>query len=125
MEQDFAPGRRGQYLLDEAKADIGAGRTRPLEDVVSEAVRTANHAPLLGKVSIIACADTGSRQKTIRPVPHPSKTPFTSLQLKPVGAFWSVRISRSYRALAYREDDIFTWFWIGPHDEYEKILYRQ
>ena len=24
--------------------------------------------------------------------------------------------------LAVREGNIFTWFWIGPHDEYERII---
>jgi hypothetical protein len=33
-----------------------------------------------------------------------------------------VRVSRGYRALALRHDDELTWFWIGPHDEYERIL---
>jgi hypothetical protein len=45
-----------------------------------------------------------------------------SLRLKAVGPFWSVRISGSYRALAIRKGDVFHWFWIGPHDEYEEIL---
>ena len=45
-----------------------------------------------------------------------------SLRLKQIDVFWSVRVSRSYRALATREDDLFAWFWIGPHDEYERIL---
>ena len=45
-----------------------------------------------------------------------------SLQLKPVGEFWSVRVSDSYRALAVREGNVFTWFWIGTHDEYERMI---
>jgi hypothetical protein len=45
-----------------------------------------------------------------------------SLRLKPVGPFWSVRISRSCRALAIRKGDVFAWFWIGHHHEYEEIL---
>ena len=45
-----------------------------------------------------------------------------SLQLKPVGEFWSVRVTDAFRALAVREQNLFTWFWIGPHDEYERIL---
>ena len=45
-----------------------------------------------------------------------------SLQLKPVGEFWSVRVTDAYRALATRERDVFTWFWIGAHDEYERII---
>lgn len=47
-----------------------------------------------------------------------------SLQLKPVGEFWSVRVSDAYRALACREGNVFTWFWIGSHDEYERLLGR-
>jgi len=45
-----------------------------------------------------------------------------SLRLKQIDRFWSIRISRSYRTLARRDGDLFVWFWIGMHDEYERIL---
>jgi hypothetical protein len=45
-----------------------------------------------------------------------------SLQLKPVGAFWSVRVSDAYRSLSIRQEDTFVWFWIGNHDDYERLL---
>jgi hypothetical protein len=45
-----------------------------------------------------------------------------SIQLKPVGEFWSVRITEAYRALAIREGPVFTWFWIGSHDQYERLI---
>jgi hypothetical protein len=45
-----------------------------------------------------------------------------SLQFKPVGPFWSVRVSQSYRALAIKKGSILHWFWIGTHDEYERLL---
>ena len=45
-----------------------------------------------------------------------------SLQLKPVGEFWSVRVNEGYRALAVREGNVFTWFWIGAHNEYERMI---
>ena len=45
-----------------------------------------------------------------------------SIQLKPVGDFWSVRVTDAYRALAIREENVFTWFWIGPHDGYVRLL---
>ncbi len=35
---------------------------------------------------------------------------------------WSVRISRSYRAIGILENNIVTWFWIGSHDDYEKFF---
>ena len=45
-----------------------------------------------------------------------------SLHLKPVGELWSARINEAYRVLAVREGDIFYWFWIGSHDEYERLI---
>jgi hypothetical protein len=47
---------------------------------------------------------------------------YPSLRLKPIGPFWSVRISGSYRALAARRGDQFFWFWIGSHADYEKLI---
>lgn len=35
---------------------------------------------------------------------------------------YSVRISNDYRALGMREEEAFIWFWIGSHDEYERLL---
>jgi hypothetical protein len=45
-----------------------------------------------------------------------------SIQLKQVGEFWSARVTDAYRALAFREENVFTWFWIGPHDAYERKI---
>ena len=45
-----------------------------------------------------------------------------SLHLKPVGLFWSPRVNQNVRVLAYREERIFYWFWIGDHDECERLL---
>lgn len=35
---------------------------------------------------------------------------------------WSVRITRSYRAVGVLENDTVTWLWIGNHDNYEKYF---
>jgi len=52
-----------------------------------------------------------------------AQNPFhPSLRLKAVGSFWSVRISRSYRALAARRGGHFFWFWIGSHSDYERLV---
>ncbi len=46
-----------------------------------------------------------------------------SLQFKPVSSrLWSVRVGLDFRAVAVRRDDDVIWFWIGPHDEYNKLL---
>jgi hypothetical protein len=34
---------------------------------------------------------------------------------------WSVRVTKSYRAVGVMSGDTVTWFWIGDHDEYESF----
>ncbi len=46
-----------------------------------------------------------------------------SLHTKKVGKYWSVRISRRYRALAVEVEGGLLWFWIGTHAEYDKLLH--
>jgi mRNA-degrading endonuclease RelE of RelBE toxin-antitoxin system len=48
-----------------------------------------------------------------------------SLHLKKVGKrrqIWSVRVGDSYRALGTEKREGIVWFWIGTHEEYDKIL---
>ena len=45
-----------------------------------------------------------------------------SLRLKRTGRYWSVRAGGSNRALATEVADGLLWFWIGSHDQYERIL---
>lgn len=45
-----------------------------------------------------------------------------SVHLKPVGAFWSARVSDAVRALSVRHENTFFWFWVGNHDDYERLL---
>jgi len=45
-----------------------------------------------------------------------------SLHFKKVGHLWSARVTRNYRVLADEENGEYTWFWIGPHDEYERLI---
>lgn len=35
---------------------------------------------------------------------------------------FSVRIGRGHRALGLLEGDTILWFWIGSHDEYDRLL---
>lgn len=35
---------------------------------------------------------------------------------------YSVRISKSYRAVGQRDEDSIVWFWIGSHANYDKLL---
>ena len=38
---------------------------------------------------------------------------------------WSVRVNSQYRVVGARrksEWNLFVWFWIGPHNDYEKLI---
>ena len=37
---------------------------------------------------------------------------------------YSARITRNYRAVGILEDNIIVWFWVGSHDDYDKLLKR-
>jgi hypothetical protein len=37
------------------------------------------------------------------------------------GNVWSIRITKGYRVLGYLEGDTVTWFWVGRHDEYDRL----
>jgi hypothetical protein len=48
-----------------------------------------------------------------------------SLRFKQVHAtrlIYSVRVGLGYRALAVRDADVYVWFWIGTHAEYDRLL---
>jgi hypothetical protein len=48
-----------------------------------------------------------------------------SLHFKKVGKLWSVRAGINHRALAVEDGADFIWVWIGPHDEYRRLIKRQ
>ncbi len=51
-----------------------------------------------------------------------------SLQFKNIHSrepIYSARISRGYRTLGLLEDDTVTWFWIGSHADYERLISRR
>ncbi len=48
-----------------------------------------------------------------------------SLHFKKVGRFWSARVGIHYRVLAVEEGSDVVWFWIGRHDEYERLIGRR
>ena len=37
---------------------------------------------------------------------------------------YSARVALGYRALGFLEGDEITWFWIGAHADYERLLAR-
>jgi hypothetical protein len=50
-----------------------------------------------------------------------------SLRFKKVHAhrpIYSVRITRDYRAVGIRKGESIIWFWIGSHEDYDRLLDR-
>jgi hypothetical protein len=43
-------------------------------------------------------------------------------QVHPNRPIYSARISRDYRAVGVRDGDTITWFWIGSHADYDKLV---
>jgi hypothetical protein len=50
-----------------------------------------------------------------------------SLQFRKIGTregreIWSVRVTSSYRALAFKDATEYVWFWIGGHNIYDVLI---
>jgi hypothetical protein len=43
-------------------------------------------------------------------------------RLRTRNPIYSVRIGMRWRAIGVLEGDTMTWFWIGSHDDYERLL---
>jgi hypothetical protein len=48
-----------------------------------------------------------------------------SLQFKKIGPLWSARVGLHYRSLGIEAASDVVWFWIGSHDEYDKLVGRK
>ena len=45
-----------------------------------------------------------------------------SLHMKKAERFWSVRIGLHYRAIAVEVPGGLLWFWIGSHEDYNRLM---
>jgi hypothetical protein len=45
-----------------------------------------------------------------------------SIHLKQVGELWSARVGLHYRAVGVSVEGGISWFWIGHHSEYDKLV---
>ena len=43
-------------------------------------------------------------------------------QVHPTEPIYSARVSRDYRVIGVLEGNEITWFWIGSHADYDKLL---
>jgi mRNA-degrading endonuclease RelE of RelBE toxin-antitoxin system len=54
----------------------------------------------------------------------PSRRSLNFKKLPPYKDVWSARVNDDYRVLGWRTGDTITWFFIGSHAEYDKLLRR-
>ena len=72
--------------------------------------------------SIASCQNRSDKQRDAR-IGCGKKIRIPALRFKKVRDVYSVRIGNSgYRAVAVDVPDGFLWIWIGPHDQYERLL---
>jgi hypothetical protein len=50
---------------------------------------------------------------------------YPSLRFKEIGNLWPARAGLHYRGIAVEDGEDFIWVWIGPHDEYQRLIRRQ
>ena len=55
---------------------------------------------------------------------NPSHPSLRFKRVKESQPIYSVRISRGYRALGLFKNGVITWFWIGTHDQYARLIGR-
>ena len=55
--------------------------------------------------------------RLFRDNPSHSGLRFKRLRCNP--DYWSVRVTRDYRAVGRKHDDTMVWFWIGSHSEFD------
>jgi hypothetical protein len=51
-----------------------------------------------------------------------SNSQHPSLHFKRVGRYWSVRVGLSHRAVGIDAPSGILWFWIGTHEEYDRLF---
>ena len=48
-----------------------------------------------------------------------------SLRFKPLEGYdgvWSVRVNQKYRSVGVRYGEVIQWFWIGTHNEFDRLF---
>lgn len=53
---------------------------------------------------------------------NPSHPSLFFKRVKESQPLYSVRIGLGYRALGLLKEDTVTWFWVGGHDEYDRLI---
>ena len=92
-------------------------RSRPVRRLVYDPFRSAL---VLGCPCATITLDTEISGQELR-ASQTEPTPPVAF-LKRAGRYWSARVGRDFRAVARERSEGLLWFWIGSHDEYERLI---
>ena len=53
---------------------------------------------------------------------NPHYNSFQFKQIHPTKPFYSVRVGSNWRAVGYMQNKDIYWFWIGSHEDYNKLI---
>ena len=81
---------------------------------------TLCHSGLLVLLSPVAQVIQELADKSLKLMAENSMHP--SIRLKKVGVYWSARVGLYYRALARDRKEGLIWFWIGNHEDYNRLI---
>lgn len=77
-------------------------------------------ALILGKVSCHESSGQSRSQESVSIMGRESVSSVVTFKcIDSDEDIWSVRVTKSHRAVGVMLADTVTWFWIGDHDEYE------
>lgn len=66
---------------------------------------------------------SGSRSQAFRQFKQdPSHSSLRFKQVHSSQPIFSARVGLGYRALAVGDQDVYIWFWIGTHGDYDRLL---
>ena len=91
-----------EHILDDSFTDLEAELSEEIRKRVAKQFRILQNDPLYPSLQF-------KKVKTKR-------------GNKDTDGSWSLRINKNYRALGFEIEGVITWYWVGPHREYEKML---
>ena len=84
--------------------------------------RTKRFKALFEKLPSDAQSQTAETYKLFKKDPRHGSLQFKCVDESENPPVYSIRIGAHYRALGYLEGDMVTWYWIGTHEAYNKIV---
>ena len=124
IRQRYDPGDNRLHQRSKIGGHLGVAGASGEDGVSRKQVFTRMQANAAGRMTrSMQYPDAAGRRQLVAVLDgyiHRGRLRFK--QVKPNAPVYSVRIGLNHRALGLLKDDTITWFWIGSHDEYDRLL---